>query len=85
MSFVTFARSRTLFKGWNGDSGQDGDGRDYDEQLNQGEGALGRGRGTFGHDMGVSSASYCAWAAKRKRKRAAKARLLDKGFCIRCM
>ena len=50
-SFVAFARSRALKAGMS-DSGENGDDRDYNKQLDQGECALEQGEGNFCHDIG---------------------------------
>ena len=47
--FCRFCALKSTIEGWNEDRGEYADDRDYNEQLDQGEGALNRGRGTFGH------------------------------------
>ena len=54
-----FCRScalKSAIKGWNEDRGESNNDRDYNQHLNEGEGALNRGRGTFGHDSVIRSA-----------------------------
>ena len=68
MSFVAFARSKALVRAGTASRGQDADGRDYDEQLDQGESAL-EGKGNFwSWILWVRSASYCAWARSESEK-----------------
>ena len=68
MSFVAFALSKTLVKAGTRECGQDGDCRDYDEQLDQGEGAHNKGRGTFAHGFYGLEPTILRLAGERKRK-----------------
>src|SRR5207249_6336390 len=59
--FCRFCALKSTSKGWNEDRGEYENDRDYNQHLDQGEGALNRGRGTFGHDSMIRSARYCPW------------------------
>ena len=85
-SFVAFALSRALLRLGIRIAARMTIDRDYNEQLDQGEGASQRGRGTFGHGYwGFYERIILRMGGERKRKGTVKARLLDNGFCIRCM
>ena len=57
------------------DRGEDADDRDYDQQLDQGEGALNRGRGTFGHGFCGLGAHDIALGREAKAKKSRKSKI----------
>ena len=74
--FCRFRALKSTFEGWNEDRGQDADGHDYDQQLDEGEGALEQGEGNFwSWILGVSSASYCALGGRAKAKKSRKSKI----------
>ena len=54
--FCRFCALKSTSKGWNKDRGESDNDRHYNQHLDQGEGALNRERGTFGHDSMIRSA-----------------------------
>ena len=67
-SFVAFGALKSPIESWNSECGQDGDGRDYDEQLDQREGSFKRGRGTFDHGFYDLERMVLCLGGERKRK-----------------
>ncbi len=47
--FCGFCALKSTIEAWNEDRGESDNDRDYNQHLDQGEGAHNRGRGTFGH------------------------------------